>query len=153
MCIAISQLGELKVSVKRIEDFLLLEEVEEQAEEKSWGSKEEMEALLRGEEVKEAGPTVALRGVTAKWRKEEVEDTLVDVSMEVRAGQLVAIIGPVGSGKSSVLAAVLGELTASQGSLVVSGRVSYAPQEAWVFGGSVRSNILFGEEYDARKFQ
>ena len=96
------------------------------------------------------GSTVALRGVTAKWRQEEVEDTLADINMEVDAGQLVAIIGPVGSGKSSVLQAVLGELAASQGSVGVSGQLSYAPQEAWVFGGSVRSNILFGEKYDAK---
>ena len=147
---AISQLGEMRVSVNRIQDFLMLEEREERAEEKGWGSQEEKEALLRGEEVKESGPTVALRGVTAKWRKEELEDTLADISMEVEAGQLVAIIGPVGSGKSSVLQAVLGELAASQGSVGVSGQLSYAPQEAWVFGGSVRSNILFGEEYDAK---
>ena len=135
---AISQLGETMVSVNRIQDFLMLEEREERAEEKGWGSQEGKEALLRGEEEKDVGSTVALRGVTAKWRQEEVEDTLADINMEVGAGQLVAIIGPVGSGKSSVLQAVLGELAASQ---------------AWVFGGSVRSNILFGEEYDARKFQ
>ena len=60
---AISQLGEMRVSVNRIQDFLMLEEREERAEEKGWGSQEEKEALLRGEEVKDVGPTVALRGV------------------------------------------------------------------------------------------
>ena len=105
---AISQLGEMRVSVNRIQDFLMLEEREERVEEKGWGSQEEKEALLRGEEVKDVGPTVALRGVTAKWRKEVLEDTLADISMEVEAGQLVAIIGPVGSGKSSVLESIVG---------------------------------------------
>ena len=56
----------------------------------------------RGEEQREIKGSVSLHKVTGRWRKEE-EDTLTEISMEVQPGQLAAIIGPVGSGKSSVL--------------------------------------------------
>ena len=64
----------------------------------------------------------------------------------------VAIIGPVGSGKSSIIQAVLGEFPSSQGSVTISGAISYSPQEAWVFSGTVRQNILFGMEFDQKRY-
>ena len=109
---AISQWGEMRVSINRIQDFLVLEEREEPL----CDVEEEREGLLKGEEQnnKEAKGSVSLQKVTGRWRKEE-EDTLTDITMEVSSSQynpylfqvqpsqLVAIIGPVGSGKSSVL--------------------------------------------------
>ena len=95
---AISQWGEMRVSINRIQDFLVLEEREDGL----GGGEEEREGLLGGEEQREIKGSVSLHKVTGRWRKEE-EDTLTEISMEVQPGQLAAIIGPVGSGKSSVL--------------------------------------------------
>ncbi|KAJ1116094.1 hypothetical protein NDU88_004313 [Pleurodeles waltl] len=79
--------------------------------------------------------------------------TLKNVSCSVRSGELLAVIGPVGSGKSSLLSAVLGELRKEEGFLDVRGSVAYVCQQPWVFTGTVRSNILFGKEYVKEKYE
>ena len=60
---------------------------------------------------------------------------------------LLAVVGPVGAGKSTLLQCLLGELPAVGGSVQVSGSLSYANQEAWVFSGTLRENVLFGQPY------
>uniref|UniRef100_A0A3Q1GLD7 ATP-binding cassette, sub-family C (CFTR/MRP), member 4 n=1 Tax=Acanthochromis polyacanthus TaxID=80966 RepID=A0A3Q1GLD7_9TELE len=67
--------------------------------------------------------------------------------------QLLAVIGPVGSGKSSLLSAILGELPHDTGTLKVEGSLSYASQQPWVFPGTIRSNILFGRELNLQKYE
>ncbi|KAK9720655.1 ABC transporter [Popillia japonica] len=75
-----------------------------------------------------------------------------DITFEVPAGKLCALIGPVGAGKSSTLQLLLGELPTDAGEIRIGGKISYAAQEPWLFGSSVRGNILFGQEYDKRKY-
>ncbi|CAG2117708.1 unnamed protein product, partial [Medioppia subpectinata] len=65
----------------------------------------------------------------------------------------VNIIGPVGSGKSSLLMALLRELELLSGSIHMNGTVSYSAQEPWSFNNSVRNNILFGREYDESRYK
>ena len=62
-------------------------------------------------------------------------------------------MGPVGAGKSSVLQCLLGELVPQAGSVSVSGRVTYTSQDAWVFSGTLRNNILFGCPYNPGWYQ
>lgn len=64
---------------------------------------------------------------------------------------MCAIIGPVGSGKSTILQTILGELPLDNGHLLVNGTVSYASQEPWLFEGTVRQNIVFTEKYNAKR--
>lgn len=73
------------------------------------------------------------------------------IDLEVEAGQLCAVVGIVGSGKSTLLQVILGELELDTGSLAVNGSVSYAPQEPWLFEGTIRQNILFIEEYNEQR--
>ena len=96
---------------------------------------------------------VKLSHVTAKWDLHSVETTLSDIDVEVEKGKLCVVIGMVGSGKSSLLNAILGEISLLQGTTKVKGGISYASQEAWVFGASVRQNILFGQEFDRHRYQ
>lgn len=91
--------------------------------------------------------------VTAKWNLDSVETTLEDVSLQVEKGKLYIVVGMVGSGKTSLLSTVLGEINLLQGKVRVKGGISYASQEAWVFGSSVRQNILFGLDYDRQRYQ
>lgn len=63
------------------------------------------------------------------------------------------IIGPVGSGKSSLLMAMLKELPLESGSIQIDGQISYSSQEAWTFVATVRENILFGSEYDPERYK
>ncbi|XP_023241669.1 multidrug resistance-associated protein 4-like [Centruroides sculpturatus] len=67
--------------------------------------------------------------------------------------ELLIVIGPVGSGKSSLLMSVLGEIPITFGEVSVKGKISYASQEAWVFNATIRENILFGEKYQEEKYR
>eukprot|EP01040_Poterioochromonas_malhamensis_P013766 gene13766-15176_t len=78
--------------------------------------------------------------------------TLRNASFHIKEGELVAVIGSVGSGKSSVLSALLGEMLISSGSIRVHGEIAYCDQRAWVLNDSVQGNILFGKPYDEHKF-
>ncbi|XP_066872983.1 ATP-binding cassette sub-family C member 4 isoform X2 [Kogia breviceps] len=79
--------------------------------------------------------------------------TLQGLSFTVRPGELLAVVGPVGAGKSSLLSAVLRELPPSQGLVRVHGRIAYVSQQPWVFSGTVRSNILFGKKYEKERYE
>lgn len=91
--------------------------------------------------------------VTAKWEAAQSENTLEDLNLEIEKGKLYAVIGMVGSGKSSFLSAILGEISLAEGQVKVNGGISYASQEAWVFGATVRQNILFGQSYERQRYQ
>lgn len=78
---------------------------------------------------------------------------LQNISFTVKQGELLAVIGPVGAGKSSLLSAVLGELPKDKGLINVTGRIAYVSQQPWVFSGTVRSNILFDKEYEKEKYE
>ncbi|XP_043465525.1 ATP-binding cassette sub-family C member 4-like [Leptopilina heterotoma] len=96
---------------------------------------------------------VKLDNVTAKWEPGQSENTLEKVNLEIETGKLYMVIGMVGAGKSSLLSAILKEIALTEGSIRVKGGLSYAGQESWVFGSSVRQNILFGQPYDRQRYQ
>ncbi|XP_049887227.1 ATP-binding cassette sub-family C member 4-like isoform X2 [Pectinophora gossypiella] len=96
--------------------------------------------------------SVRLRHATAKWVATHSENTLTDLSLTIKPGKMIAVIGPVGAGKSSLLHVLLRELPLQTGSLHVGGSVSYASQEPWLFAGSVRQNILFGQAMDRPRY-
>nr|XP_037273420.1 multidrug resistance-associated protein 1-like [Rhipicephalus microplus] len=77
---------------------------------------------------------------------------LNDITVSVPKGSLVAIVGSVGSGKSSLLSAFLGDMIKLKGSVTVSGSLAYSPQQAWIQNESVRNNILFGHKYDKDRY-
>ena len=77
---------------------------------------------------------------------------LRDVSFDSSYRSLTVITGQVGSGKSTLLAAIAGEAAKTRGSVLCPGNVSYVPQSAWLFSGTFRENILFGEPYDKQKY-
>lgn len=77
-----------------------------------------------------------------------------DLTWSVKPGYLSAIIGRVGSGKSSLVSALLNETVLAKGSSVtVNGRVAYAAQVPWILNQTVRDNILFGRPYDEKRYQ
>ena len=77
---------------------------------------------------------------------------LRDISLSATGGQLVGVAGAVGSGKSSLLAALLGDMPCSRGSVQLRGGIAYAAQTPFLLSATVRDNILFGKPYDADRF-
>ena len=95
---------------------------------------------------------LALFSVSASWDRREERQALKDISFSVCTGQMMAVTGPVGSGKSSLLMAILRELPTISGTVSLSGRVAYVPQIPWIFSGTIRDNILFGRPFDNKRY-
>nr|KAF6427058.1 ATP binding cassette subfamily C member 4 [Rousettus aegyptiacus] len=134
---AIEKVSEAVVSIRRIKNFLLLDEIKE-----------------RNSQLLSDGKTIVhVQDFTTFWDKSLETPTLQGLSFTVRPGELLAVVGPVGAGKSSLLSAVLGELSPSQGLVSVHGRIAYVSQQPWVFSGTVRSNILFGKKYEKERYK
>lgn len=64
---------------------------------------------------------------------------------------MCAIVGSVGSGKTSLLQAILGELEIDCGELMINGKISFASQEPWLFEATIKQNILFTEKYEEER--
>lgn len=115
---------------------------------------------------------VKLDHVYANWLPEKLPPTLSDITMTVQAGELFALVGAVGSGKSSILYLLLRDLHLGAGSVKMLSNpmedvhddahgyftdkrnltISYASQDPWLFSGTVRDNILFGIPYDSVRY-
>jgi ABC-type multidrug transport system fused ATPase/permease subunit len=78
--------------------------------------------------------------------------TLVDVSFSIKKGELVAVVGSVGSGKSSLLNGLLGEMLLQSGQVRVHGSIAYCDQRPWILNDTVQGNVLFGQPYDEARF-
>ncbi|KAJ5925970.1 oligomycin resistance ATP-dependent permease yor1 [Penicillium verhagenii] len=70
------------------------------------------------------------------------------ISLSIRRGELLAVIGGIGSGKSSLLSALAGDMRKVQGTLKFHSDRAFCPQTAWIQNATVRDNILFGAPFD-----
>ena len=82
----------------------------------------------------------------------ESVQVLFNVDLKVEKGQLIGVAGAVGSGKTSLIASIMNELTNLSGQVQVNGRLALVPQQAWIYSGTVRENILFGSKYNQAIF-
>ncbi|KAJ8951065.1 hypothetical protein NQ318_003763 [Aromia moschata] len=138
----ISEVAELFVAIWRLQEFMLNEEYQPVANIQN--NNDSIYILNKN--------AVGLRNLTAKWNISSSDNALQNINFNVSRGKLVGIIGPVGSGKSSLLQTILGELEVISGTIEINGSLSYASQEAWVFAATIRQNILFGAEYDKKRY-
>ncbi|KEH17370.1 ABC transporter family protein [Medicago truncatula] len=97
--------------------------------------------------------SISIKCSDFSWEGNASKPTLRNISMEVRHGQKVAICGEVGSGKSTLIATILGEVSKTKGTIDVQGKFAYVSQTAWIQTGTVRENILFGSELDDQRYQ
>ena len=93
--------------------------------------------------------TICVRNLTYKKNKKII---LQDVEFSCESESLTIITGPVGSGKSTLLSTIAGEIPDTSGTVSSKGTLVYVPQIAWIFSGTVRENILFGERFDESKY-
>ncbi|NWH91829.1 MRP4 protein, partial [Aegithalos caudatus] len=135
---AVERVSESVISIRRIKNFLMLDEVSH-FKPQQHGNNENI--------------ILHVQDLTCYWDKSLETPALQQISFTVRRGELLAVIGPVGAGKSSLLSAVLGELPKDKGLINVTGRIAYVSQQPWVFSGTVRSNILFDKEYEREKYE
>lgn len=82
-----------------------------------------------------------------------LETVLKGINMEVRRGELAAVVGTVGSGKSSLLSCIMGEMDKVSGKVTVCGSTAYVAQTAWIQNGTIQENILFGQPMDTERYK
>ncbi|KAI8827837.1 P-loop containing nucleoside triphosphate hydrolase protein [Chytriomyces cf. hyalinus JEL632] len=105
-----------------------------------------------------AGKPAAKAGAAAAQEPAVVSESEVKISslkginLNIERGSLVAVVGAVGSGKSSLLNALIGEMRTIQGSVVFSGSLGYAAQTAWIQNANLKENILFGKPYNKERY-
>ncbi|XP_042233575.1 multidrug resistance-associated protein 1-like isoform X2 [Homarus americanus] len=78
---------------------------------------------------------------------------LRDIDVEVECGQLMAVVGPVGAGKSSFMSALLGEMKKTAGRVAINGSLAYVSQQAWLQNATLRENIIWGLPFNRKRYQ
>ncbi|KYO47578.1 cystic fibrosis transmembrane conductance regulator isoform B [Alligator mississippiensis] len=78
---------------------------------------------------------------------------LKDINFKIEKGQLLAVSGSTGAGKTSLLMLIMGELEPSEGKIKHSGRISFSPQVSWIMPGTIKENIIFGVSYDEYRYK
>ena len=100
--------------------------------------------------------SVSFTNFSASWKGTENEHfgslVLKNINFSLDRPQLVAIAGPIGAGKSSLIMSVINELPGLSGHLNITGVLSYAAQVPWIFSGTIRDNILFGNTLDSTRY-
>ena len=162
----VAHVQESKVSVDRVENFLNEEETE----------KYHQMRLARQDNFQE--PRIALENATLTWGSKDTEPgrasadafRLINVDVEFEIGKLNVIAGPTGSGKTSLLMALLGEMKLLDGIVYIPGghirqdlrpdpetglteSVAYCAQQAWLANDTIKENILFASPYDAQRYR
>ncbi|CAF2081819.1 unnamed protein product [Brassica napus] len=123
-------LSQAMISLGRLDSYMMSKELSNEAVERSIGC--------------DGRVAVEVRDGSFSWDDEDNVPALKDINFKVNKGELTAIVGTVGSGKSSLLASVLGEMHRITGQVRVCGSTGYVAQTSWIQNGTVQDNILFG---------
>ncbi|GAB7347716.1 hypothetical protein MBLNU459_g5273t1 [Dothideomycetes sp. NU459] len=155
----VAHVQESKVSVDRVEEYLNEPETDKYNQ------------LETGEEDDEGNPVIGFDKATFSWGSKDTEDfKMIDLDMRFQTGQLNVVVGPTGSGKTSLLMALLGEMTKIDGSVYLPGgrsredlkpdpetnlveSVAYCAQQAWLVNGTIKENIVFASPWDAKRYK
>eukprot|EP01062_Namystynia_karyoxenos_P050381 TRINITY_DN3913_c0_g1_i1.p1 TRINITY_DN3913_c0_g1~~TRINITY_DN3913_c0_g1_i1.p1 ORF type:complete len:1383 (+),score=435.91 TRINITY_DN3913_c0_g1_i1:87-4151(+) len=142
--ISFTLLSSLRVSMQRLEAFLTLPEHSAHPQ------------------PSEAGTAVRMAAATFAWPHSDPDKAqgqlaaaLAGLTFSIRRGERVAVVGSVGAGKSSLLAALLHIVQLREGTAEVRsapGDTGYVPQRAWIVNGTVRANVTMGRPWDRRRF-
>jgi len=136
----VNQWVEAYVSANRICKFLRSKELQQDA------------VVRSGYSTSEDVPPVEVKDGHFTWSS-GTDPFLSGISLSVPKGDLLAVVGRVGSGKSSLLSGILGEMFKLSGTVELRGKVAYAAQTPWLLSATLRDNILFGAEYDQELYE
>ncbi|KAG0327662.1 hypothetical protein BG004_002731, partial [Podila humilis] len=167
----ISQTIAVIVACRRIQHFLLLEEIDTTVVQRH------IRLQANNNNVGLSLPAVEIENGTFSWEKNpesetstEIADetqpllsrvssptlfrpTLSNINLTIAEGHLMAIVGRIGQGKSSILGAIMGEMYKLQGTVKVYGdTIAYVPQQAWIINATLRDNVLLGKAFDKEKY-
>ncbi|CAL5437236.1 unnamed protein product [Camellia sinensis] len=117
-------------------------------------SKELVDESVEREEACRGGIAVEVKDGAFSWDDEGGERIVKNLNLEIKKGQLAAIVGIVGSGKSSLLAAILGEMHKISGKVWarVCGTTAYVAHTSWIQNGTIQDNILFGSPMNKERY-
>lgn len=132
----IGNIIESQVAIKRLTDFLVSDELERDT------AHELPPAQKNGDEA------IKVENADFLWSRDPYKVALTNINYTAKKGSLNCIIGKVGSGKSSLLQAILGDLHKTSGLIFRHGNVAYVPQIPWIMNGTIKENILFGCRFD-----
>uniref|UniRef100_A0A1I8B942 Multidrug resistance-associated protein n=1 Tax=Meloidogyne hapla TaxID=6305 RepID=A0A1I8B942_MELHA len=131
-----SQAVQCNVSNKRMKTFL---------------AEDELKSLPSNNSFGDSSLAISLRNASFSWSEEEPV-LLKNLNIEIKRGSLVAVVGRIGSGKSSLLSAILGEMYCKSGTVEIDGQIAYVPQQAWIQNMSLKENILFGNSFNKQSY-
>lgn len=98
---------------------------------------------------------VVMRNVFSVWSSSNKKQCSVlhQIDLDLPKGFLITVIGEVGSGKSSLLNSIIGEMRLIQGSVCFHGSLAYVPQVSWIQSGTLRDNIILGKNYETERYK
>ncbi|XGW22458.1 hypothetical protein V3C99_005022 [Haemonchus contortus] len=130
----ISQTVQVVVSNRRLKEFLVAEELSETA-------------IDIDEDDKYYHDSAEFSTASFTWNRDDPPQ-LREISLKIGKGKLIAVVGTVGAGKSSLLSALLGDMEKLHGYVGRRGTVAYVPQLPWIRNSTLRENILMGKPFD-----
>ncbi|XP_071763895.1 ATP-binding cassette sub-family C member 3 isoform X3 [Centroberyx gerrardi] len=133
----ISSIVQASVSLRRIQNFLSHDELDPHSVDRKNTATDYSVTVVNGKFT---------------WSKED-PPALHNINVMVPQGSLLAVVGHVGCGKSSLISALLGEMEKLEGEVSIRGSVAYVPQQAWIQNNTLRDNILFGKPYNEQKYR
>ncbi|GFZ01477.1 multidrug resistance-associated protein 14 [Actinidia rufa] len=104
-------------------------------------------------ETKELEHSIFINSTSISWDASPLKPTLTNINLVVKPGEKIAVCGEVGSGKSTLIGSILGELPNVNGIVQVNGKIAYVSQTAWIRTGTIQENILFGSNMDRHRYQ
>ncbi|XP_043720900.1 ABC transporter C family member 3-like [Telopea speciosissima] len=135
----ISMIVQTKVSLVRITSFLCLDDLHPN--------------ILQKPTRHDVEVTIEIVNGNFSWDLHSPDLTLKDINFRVYRGMKVAVCGFVGSGKSSLLSCILGEVPKVSGTIMLNGTKAYVAQSPWIQSGKIVDNILFGKEMDKERYE
>ncbi|KAI9102284.1 hypothetical protein K1719_023486 [Acacia pycnantha] len=135
----ISIIAQTKVSLDRIASFLRLDDLQSDV----------IDKLRRGS----SNTAIEVVNGNFSWDLSSSNTTLKGLNLTVTQGMRVAVCGTVGSGKSSLLSCILGEVPKVSGTIRVCGSKAFVAQSPWILSGKIEDNILFGKEMDRERYE
>jgi ATP-binding cassette subfamily C (CFTR/MRP) protein 2 len=135
----ISMIAQTKVSLDRIASFLRLDDLQSDM----------IDRLPRGS----TDTAIEINDGHFSWDLSSSNPTLKDINLKVQHGMRVAVCGTVGSGKSSLLSCIMGEVPKMSGTVKLCGKKAFVAQSPWIQSGKIEENILFGKEMVREKYE